>query len=478
MNQNKTLNSQKQKKLITMNYDIIVIGSGPGGYVTAIRASQLGFKTAIIEKENLGGICLNWGCIPTKALLKSAQVFKYINHAEDFGLNKVEASFDFPNVVQRSRGVAEKMSKGVEFLMKKNKIDVIFGTAKVKPGKKVAVEKDGAVTEYTAEHIVLATGARSRELPNLPQDGKKVIGYRQALTLPKQPKSMIVVGSGAIGVEFAYFYATMGTEVTVVEFMPNIVPVEDEDVSKHLEKSFKKAKIKVITNASVESVDTSGEGVKAQVKTEKGIVELQADILLSAVGITANIENIGLEEVGIKTEKGRVVVDEWYRTSVPGYYAIGDILPTQALAHVASAEGITCVEKIKGLDVERIDYGNIPGCTYCTPEIASVGLTEKQAKEKGYEIKVGKFPFSASGKATANGDTDGFVKVIFDAKYGEWLGCHMIGTGVTEMIAEAVAARKLETTGHEILKTVHPHPTLSEAVMEAVAAAYGEVIHI
>ena len=461
-----------------MNYDIIVIGSGPGGYVTAIRAAQLGFKTAIIEKENLGGICLNWGCIPTKALLKSAQVFKYINHAEDFGLNKVEASFDFPNVVQRSRGVAEKMSKGVEFLMKKNNIDVIFGTAKVKPGKKVAVEKDGTVTEYTAEHIVLATGARSRELPNLPQDGKKVIGYRQALTLPKQPKSMIVVGSGAIGVEFAYFYATLGTEVTVVEFMPNIVPVEDEDVSKHLEKSFKKAKIKVMTNASVESVDTSGEGVKAQVKTEKGVVELQADILLSAVGITANIENIGLEEVGIKTEKGRVVVDEWYRTSVPGYYAIGDILPTQALAHVASAEGITCVEKIKGLDVERIDYGNIPGCTYCTPEIASVGLTEKQAKEKGYEIKVGKFPFSASGKATANGDTDGFVKVIFDAKYGEWLGCHMIGTGVTEMIAEAVAARKLETTGHEILKTVHPHPTLSEAVMEAVAAAHGEVIHI
>ena len=461
-----------------MNYDIIVIGSGPGGYVTAIRAAQLGFKTAIIEKENLGGICLNWGCIPTKALLKSAQVFKYINHAEDFGLNKVEASFDFPNVVQRSRGVAEKMSKGVEFLMKKNKIDVIFGTAKVKPGKKVTVEKDGAVTEYTAEHIVLATGARSRELPNLPQDGKKVIGYRQALTLPKQPKSMIVVGSGAIGVEFAYFYATLGTEVTVVEFMPNIVPVEDEDVSKHLEKSFKKAKIKVMTNASVESVDTSGEGVKAQVKTEKGVVELQADILLSAVGITANIENIGLEEVGIKTEKGRVVVDEWYRTSVPGYYAIGDILLTQALAHVASAEGITCVEKIKGLDVERIDYGNIPGCTYCTPEIASVGLTEKQAKEKGYEIKVGKFPFSASGKATANGDTDGFVKVIFDAKYGEWLGCHMIGTGVTEMIAEAVAARKLETTGHEILKTVHPHPTLSESVMEAVAAAYGEVIHI
>ena len=461
-----------------MNYDIIVIGSGPGGYVTAIRASQLGFKTAIVERENLGGICLNWGCIPTKALLKSAQVFKYINHAEDFGLNKVEASFEFPNVVARSRGVANKMSKGIEFLMKKNKIDVILGNAKVQKGKKISVEKDGQTTEYSANHIIIATGARSRELPNLPQDGVKVIGYRQALTLPSQPKSMIVVGSGAIGVEFAYFYATMGTKVTVVEFMPNIVPVEDEEVSKHLEKSLKKAGIEVMTNASVESLDTSGEGVKANVKTANGNVTLEADIVLSAVGIAANVENIGLEEVGIQTDRGRVLVNEWYQTSVPGYYAIGDIIPTQALAHVASAEGITCVEKIKGLHVEPIDYGNIPGCTYCLPEIASVGLTEKQAKEKGYEIKVGKFPFSASGKATANGDVDGFVKVIFDAKYGEWLGCHMIGVGVTEMIAEAVAARKLETTGHEILKTVHPHPTLSEAVMEAVAAAYGEVIHI
>lgn len=461
-----------------MKYDVIVIGSGPGGYVTAIRASQLGFKTAIIERENLGGICLNWGCIPTKALLKSAQVFKYINHAEDFGLNKVDASFDFSNVVKRSRNVASTMNKGIQFLMKKNKIDVILGTAKVKKGKMVAVEAEGKVTEYFADHIIIATGARSRELPNIPQDGKKVIGYRQALTLPEQPKSMIVVGSGAIGVEFAYFYATMGTKVTIVEFMPNIVPVEDEEISKHLEKSLKKAGIEVMTKASVESIDTKGNGVKANIKTEKGNIELEADILLSAVGITANIENIGLEEVGIKTDKGRVLVNEWYETSVPGYYAIGDIIPTQALAHVASAEGITCVEKIKGLHVEKIDYSNIPGCTYCLPEIASVGLTEKQAKEKGYEIKVGKFPFSASGKATANGDTDGFVKVIFDAKYGEWLGCHMIGVGVTEMIAEAVAARKLETTGHEILKTVHPHPTLSEAVMEAVAAAYGEVIHI
>jgi dihydrolipoamide dehydrogenase len=463
-----------------MNYDIIVIGSGPGGYVTAIRAAQLGFKTAIIEKENLGGICLNWGCIPTKALLKSAHVFNYLKHAEDYGLNKVEnPSFDFSKVVQRSRGVAQKMSGGIQFLLKKNKIDVILGTAKIKPGKKVAVtDKDGKLTEYTAQNIIIATGARSRELPNLPQDGKKVIGYRQALTLPEQPKSMIVVGSGAIGVEFADFYNTMGTKVTIVEFMPNIVPVEDEDVSKHLEKSLKKSGIEIMTNASVESVDTTGNGVKAQVKTATGNISLEADILLSAVGIAANIENIGLEEVGIKTEKGRVLVNEWYETSVPGYYAIGDLLPTQALAHVASAEGITCVEKIKGIHTEKIDYGNVPGCTYCHPEVASVGLTEKQAKEKGYELKVGKFPLSASGKATANGDTDGFVKVIFDAKYGEWLGCHMVGDGVTDMIAEAVVARKLETTGHEILKSIHPHPTISEAVMEAVAAAYGEVIHI
>ena len=463
-----------------MNYDIIVIGSGPGGYVTAIRAAQLGFKTAVIEKENLGGICLNWGCIPTKALLKSAHVFKYLQKAEEFGLNKVEnPGFDFSKVIQRSRGVATKMSGGIAFLMKKNKIDVIMGTAKIQKGKKVAVvDKDGKTTEYSAEHIIIATGARSRELPNLPQDGVKVIGYRQALALPEQPKSMIVVGSGAIGVEFADFYNSMGTKVTIVEFMPNIVPVEDEEVSKHLEKSLKKSGIEIMTNASVESVDTSGNGVKANVKTATGNITLEADILLSAVGIAANIEDQGFEEVGIQTDKGRDLVNEWYETSVPGYYAIGDILPTQALAHVASAEGITCVEKIKGLHVEAIDYGNIPGCTYCHPEIASVGLTEKQAKEKGYEIKVGKFPFSASGKATANGDTDGFIKVIFDAKYGEWLGCHMVGDGVTDMIAEAVVARKLETTGHEVLKSMHPHPTISGAVMEAVAAAYGEVIHI
>ena len=463
-----------------MNYDIIVIGSGPGGYVTAIRAAQLGFKTAIIEKENLGGICLNWGCIPTKALLKSAHVFNYLKHAEDYGLNKVEnPGFDFTKVIQRSRGVASKMSGGISFLMKKNKIDVIMGTATVKAGKKVTVvDAEGKSTEYSGTNIIIATGARSRELPNLPQDGKKVIGYRQALSLPEQPKSMIVVGSGAIGIEFADFYNAMGTKVTVVEFLPNIVPLEDEDVSKHVEKSLKKSGIEIMTNASVESVDTSGNGVKASVKTATGNITLEADILLSAVGIASNVEGIGLEAVGIKTEKGKVLVNEWYETSVPGYYAIGDIIPTQALAHVASAEGITCVEKIKGLHVEAIDYGNIPGCTYCHPEIASVGLTEKQAKEKGYEIKVGKFPFSASGKATANGDVDGFIKVIFDAKYGEWLGCHMVGDGVTDMIAEAVVARKLETTGHEVLKAIHPHPTISEAVMEAVAAAYGEVIHI
>ncbi|WP_277632244.1 dihydrolipoyl dehydrogenase [Avrilella dinanensis] len=463
-----------------MKYDIIILGSGPGGYVTAIRASQLGFKVAVVEKENLGGICLNWGCIPTKALLKSAQVFDYLKHASDYGLTiNGEVDKDFGAVIARSRGVAEGMSKGVQFLMKKNKIDVIDGAGKVKPGKKVDVtDKDGKVTEYSADHIIIATGARSRELPNLPQDGKKVIGYRQAMTLPEQPKKMIVVGSGAIGVEFAHFYNSMGTEVTIVEFMPNIVPVEDEDVSKQFERSLKKAGITIMTNSSVEKVDTSGNGVKATVKTAKGEEILEADILLSAVGIKSNIENIGLEETGIKTDKDKIQVDEFYQTNVSGYYAIGDVVPGQALAHVASAEGILCVEKIAGLHVEPLDYGNIPGCTYATPEIASVGMTEKKAKEAGYEIKVGKFPFSASGKAKAAGTPDGFVKVIFDAKYGEWLGCHMIGAGVTDMIAEAVVARKLETTGHEILKAVHPHPTMSEAVMEAVAAAYDEVIHL
>ncbi|TGV03318.1 dihydrolipoyl dehydrogenase [Flavivirga abyssicola] len=455
-------------------YDIIVLGSGPGGYVTAIRASQLGFKTAIVEKENLGGVCLNWGCIPTKALLKSAQVFEYLKHAGDYGLTVKDFDKDFDAVVKRSRGVADGMSKGVQFLMKKNKIDVINGFGKLKPGKKVDV--DG--TEYSADNIIIATGARSRELPSLPQDGKKVIGYREAMSLPKQPKKMIVVGSGAIGVEFAYFYNSMGTEVTIVEYLPNIVPVEDEDVSKQLGRSFKKSGIKIMTSAEVTSVDTSGEGVKATVKTKKGEEVLEADIILSAVGIKTNIENIGLEDVGIVVDRDKIIVNDFYQTNIPGYYAIGDVTPGQALAHVASAEGILCVEKLAGQHVEALDYGNIPGCTYCSPEIASVGLTEKQAKEKGLDIKVGKFPFSASGKAKAGGAADGFVKVIFDAKYGEWLGCHMIGAGVTDMIAEAVLGRKLETTGHEVLKAVHPHPTMSEAVMEAVADAYDEVIHL
>lgn len=462
-----------------MNYDIIVIGSGPGGYVTAIRASQLGFKVAVVEKESLGGICLNWGCIPTKALLKSAQVFEYLNHAKEYGIAADNIKADFGAVVKRSRDVADGMSKGVQFLMKKNKIEVINGFATVKPGKKVEVKAaDGKSTTYEAKHIIIATGARSRVLPNLPQDGKKIIGYREALAMQKLPKSMVVVGSGAIGVEFAYFYATMGTKVTVVEFMPNIVPVEDEDVSKQLEKSFKKMGIEVMTNASVESVDTKGTDCKVKIKTQSGETTIDAEVVLSAVGIVSNIEGIGLEEVGIATDKGKILTDKYYATNVPGYYAIGDVSPGQALAHVASAEGITCVEKIAGTHVETIDYNNIPGCTYCQPEIASVGMTEKKAKEAGYEIKVGKFPFSASGKAKAAGASDGFVKVIFDAKYGELLGAHMIGANVTEMIAELVTARKLETTGHEILKAVHPHPTMSEAVMEATAAAYGEVIHL
>ena len=460
-------------------YDIIVVGSGPGGYVTAIRASQLGFKTAVVEKESLGGVCLNWGCIPTKALLKSAQVFEYLKHASDYGLSVKEYDKDFDAVVNRSRNVAAGMSKGVQFLMKKNKIDVLEGLGKVLPGKKVAVAtQDGTENQYEAKYIIIATGARSRELPNLPQDGKKVIGYRKAMTLDKQPKKMIVVGSGAIGIEFAYFYKAMGTDVTIVEYQDRIVPVEDEEISKQLERNFKKNGIEILTAAEVTAVDTKGKGVKASVKTKDKELTLEADVVLSAVGIKTNLEEIGLEEVGIATDRDKILVNDFYQTNQPGYYAIGDITAGPALAHVASAEGIICVEKIAGMNVEPLDYGNIPGCTYCYPEIASVGLTEQQAKEKGLDVKIGKFPFSASGKAQASGSSDGFVKVIFDAKYGEWLGCHMIGAGVTDMIAEAVLGRKLETTGHEILKAVHPHPTMSEAVMEAVADAYDEVIHL
>ena len=462
-----------------MKYDVIVLGSGPGGYVTAIRASQLGLKTAVVEREALGGICLNWGCIPTKALLKSANVFEYIEHAEDYGISVAKPKADFGGMVKRSRGVADGMSKGVQFLMKKNKIDVIMGNGRLLPGKQLEVtDEAGKKQTLSADHIIIATGARSRQLPSIPQDGKNIIGYREAMTLKDQPKRMVVVGSGAIGVEFAYFYNAIGTEVTVVEYQDRIVPVEDSDVSKQLEKSFKKSGIKVMTSSEVLGVESKGKEQVVKIKTKKGEETIACDVVLSAAGVVANIENIGLEDVGIVVDHGKVVVDDYYATNIPGYYAIGDCVPGPALAHVASAEGITCVEKIAGHTPEPIDYGNIPGCTYCFPEVASVGMTEAQAKEAGYEIRVGKFPFSASGKASASGHKDGFVKLVFDAKYGELLGGHMIGANVTEMVAELVALRKLETTGHELIKTVHPHPTLSEAVMEAAAAAYDEVIHL
>ncbi len=462
-----------------MNYDLIVIGSGPGGYVAAIRASQLGLKTAIVERESLGGICLNWGCIPTKALLKSAEVNNYFAHSDSYGIKSGGHQPDFTAIIDRSRGVAGNMSKGIDFLMRKNKIDVIMGTASLQPGKMVEVkDADGKRQTYGAKHIILATGARSRSLPSMPIDGKKIIGYREAMSLKDQPKSMIIVGSGAIGMEFAYFYNSIGTKVTVVEFMDRILPREDAEVSRAMNRSFKKDKVNIMTSAEVTAVDTKGSGVVATVKTKKGEEKLEADILLSAVGIVANTENIGLEALGIKTDRGLVLVNDYYETNVAGIYAIGDMVPGPALAHVASHEGIICVEKIAGMDVEPMDYGNIPSCTYTQPEVASVGITEEEAKEKGYELKVGKFPFSASGKATAAGKKDGFVKLIFDDKYGELLGAHLIGAGVTEMVAELVLARKLETTGHEIIKAVHPHPTMSEAIMEAAAAAYGEVVHI
>ena len=460
-------------------FDLIVLGSGPGGYVAAIRASQLGLKTAIVEAEELGGICLNWGCIPTKALLKSAQVFEYISHASDYGIQVSGAEADFTGMVKRSRGVADGMSKGVQFLMKKNKIEILSGWGKIQPGKKVEVaDKEGKKTVYAADHIIIATGARARELPTLKIDNEKVIGYRKAMTLEKQPKSMVVVGSGAIGVEFAYFYNSIGTKVTIVEFMDRIVPVEDEEVSKALEKIYKKSGITILTSSEVTKVDTKGAGCKVTVKTAKGEEVLECEVVLSAAGVVSNLENIGLEEVGILVDKGKIQVNDYYQTNMPGYYAIGDVVPGPALAHVASAEGIICVEKIAGHHPDALDYGNIPGCTYCSPEIASVGMTEAKAKAAGYEVRIGKFPFSASGKASAAGAKDGFVKLVFDKKYGEILGAHLIGANVTEMIAEIVAIRKLETTGHELIKTVHPHPTMSEAIMEAAAAAYDEVIHL
>lgn len=463
-----------------MEFDIIVIGSGPGGYVAAIRASQLGFKTAVAEKAELGGICLNWGCIPTKALLKSAQVYNYMKHCSDYGI-QIEGSVnpDFTAIVKRSRGVAENMSKGIQFLFKKNNITTISGKAVVKPGHIVSVtDSEGKTSEHIASHIIISTGARSRELPNLKQDGKKIIGYREAMTLEKLPKSMIVVGSGAIGSEFAYFYNSMGTKVTLVEFLPNLVPLEDEEVSKQLERSFKKQGMTVMTSSSVQEVDTRGEECKVKIQTKKGEEIIGAEIVLSAVGITTNLEGLGLEATGIRTEGGKVIVDEYYKTNIDGYYAIGDIVKGPALAHVASQEGISCVEKIAGIHTEPVDYGNIPGCTYTNPEVASVGLTEAAAKEAGYEVRIGKFPYMASGKASSSGNREGFIKVIFNSKDNKWLGAHMIGDNVTEMIAEVVVARKLGATAHDIIKSVHPHPTMSEAIMEAVAAAYGEVIHL
>ncbi|HVF82432.1 MAG TPA: dihydrolipoyl dehydrogenase [Flavisolibacter sp.] len=467
-----------------MAYDVVVIGTGPGGYVAAIRAAQLGLKTAVIEKESLGGICLNWGCIPTKALLKSAQVYEYIKHAQDYGI-EATGQQNFGAVIKRSRGVADKMSKGVQFLMRKNKIDVINGFGKVVAKGKIEVTgADNTKQTVEAKHIIIATGARSRQLPSMPVDGKKIIGYREAMVLPEQPKSIIVVGSGAIGIEFGYFYNCMGTKVTIVEFLPRIVPVEDEDISKELEKNLKKQGIDILVSSEVTKVDTSGNGVKATIKTASGESVLEADILLSAVGIQANIEGIGLEEAGIKTDKGKILVDKFYQTNIQGIYAIGDCTPGQALAHVASKEAVICAEAIGYAEKkynhqpEALDYGNVPGCTYCSPEVASVGLTEKQAKDAGYEIKVGKFPLSPSGKAVAAGHPEGFVKVIFDAKYGEWLGTHMIGYNVTELIAETVVARKLETTYHEVLNSIHPHPTISESIKDAIEVAYGEAIHL
>ena len=460
-------------------FDIIIIGSGPGGYVTAIRASQLGYNTAIIEKESLGGICLNWGCIPTKALLKSAEVYDYLKKCEDYGISAENISSDFNKVVNRSRNIANTMSKGVNFLMKKNKITVIKGHATVNSDKTISIKSQDASSIITGSHIIIATGARSREISSLAQDGKKIIGYRDAMTLKKQPKDLIIVGSGAIGIEFAYFYNSMGTNVTIIEYLPKIAPLEDDDISKELEKILKKQGINVMTSSELTESEIVNNKVNIKIKVENSkIIDLNADVVLSAVGIKSNIEGVGLENIGIKTENDKILVDDFYKTNIDGFYAIGDIVHGPALAHVASAEGITCIEKIKGMNVNPLDYGNIPGCTYCKPEIASVGLTEKQAMENGLDIKVGKFPFTASGKAQSSGNSEGFVKVIFDSKYGEWLGCHMIGSNVTEMISEAVVGRKLETTGHEILKTIHPHPTLSEAVMEAVADAYDEVIHL
>ena len=462
-------------------FDVCVIGTGPGGYVAAIRASQLGFKTAVVEKRFLGGVCLNIGCIPTKALLRSAEVFESISHASDYGVDVKDFSANFDGMVKRSRKVADKMSKGVQFLMKANKIEVLNGTGVFKSDKELSVQDDKGKEQETvkAKHFIIATGARPFELPHIEIDGELVIDSEKAMQLEKQPKKMLIMGAGAIGVEFAYFYNSIGTEVTLVELQDSLVPVEDKDVGKELGKIYKKKGINIMTGSSVEKVEKKGKGAKVTVKTKKGKEEIEVDVVLSAVGVTGNVENLGLDKAGVKHEKGAITVEKpSYKTSADNIYAVGDVIGAPWLAHKASHEAIICVENLAGENPHAMNYDNIPGCTYCEPQIASVGYTEEQAKEEGYDILVGKFPFSASGKASGLGHEEGFVKVIFDKKYGEWLGCHMIGSHVTELIAEAVVARDLETTGHEIISAVHPHPTMSEAVMEAAAEAYGEGVHL
>jgi dihydrolipoamide dehydrogenase len=463
-------------------YEIAILGGGPGGYVAAIRAAQLGYKTVVVDKDNLGGVCLNWGCIPTKSLLKNAEIYDLIkNHGKDFGIISNGLTFDFNQIIKRSRGISERISKNVEHLIKKNKIDRIRAFGKLTSKNQIEIFENGRKKSETikADKIVIATGARPKSISSIPVDNKMIITSKEAMNLSEQPEELIIIGAGAIGMEFAYFYSVLGTKVTIIEMMDNILPVEDKEVSKELEKNFNKRKIQIITKATVEKAVAKGKKVYVTVSVGGEKKELSADLVLNAIGVTGNIEGIGLEELRVEIYKNHIKVNkETYETNIPGIYAIGDVIGPPWLAHVASHEGIHCVEGIKGIKNKPIDYNNIPGCTYCQPQIASVGYTEEKAIEAGYKIKVGKFPYMASGKAFAVGERDGFVKLIFDEKYGELLGAHIIGSEATELIAELVLARELEATGESILKTIHAHPTLSEAVMEAAANAYGEAIHI